>query len=67
MAMTDTTNPSNADLIRIPEAADRLGIRGRAVYELIDAGRLPGWKGRDGLMVTSARAVAELAGTDLSG
>lgn len=65
--MTETTETTDSDFIRVPEAAARLGIKGRAVYELIDAGRLPGWKGRDGLMVTSARAVADLADTDLSG
>ena len=62
--MTDARCVPGSDLIRIPEAATRLGIKGAAVYELIDLGHLPGWKSREGLMVTSAEAVAQLIESD---
>lgn len=36
--------------IRSPEAAERLGIRGRDVYMMLFAGELDGGPGRDGLV-----------------
>ncbi len=65
--MADTDNTTGSDLIGVREAAEQLGVEGIAVYRLIDEGHLPGWKGRNGLMVTSARAVTDLAGTDRAG
>lgn len=38
------------DGIRSPEAAERLGIRGRDVYMMLFAGELDGGPGRDGLV-----------------
>ena len=36
--------------IRLPEAAERLGVRGRDVYNLLFAGELDGGPGRDGMV-----------------
>lgn len=36
--------------LRSPEAAKRLGIRGRDVYQLLFAGELDGGPGRDGMV-----------------
>ena len=65
--MADTVSSTGSDLIGVREAAEHLGVEGIAVYQLIDEGHLPGWKGRNGLKVTSARAVTDLARTDQAG
>ncbi len=36
--------------VRSPEAAERLGLRGRDVYDLLFAGKLDGGPGRDGMV-----------------
>ena len=36
--------------VRSPEAAERLGLRGRDVYKLLFAGELDGGPGRDGMV-----------------
>ena len=43
--------------VRSPEAAKRLGVRGRDVYALLFAGELDGGPGRDGMVYFDEKSI----------
>lgn len=47
--------------IRSPEAAARLGIRGRDVYMMLFEGHLDGGPGRDGLVYFDEASIAGIS------
>lgn len=56
---------STVKMIPVSEAAERLGIRPRDVYRLIDHGKLPGFKGPRVSIVVPEDALANIDPADL--
>jgi len=53
---------SNTEYVRIPDAARRIGLTPREVYQHIEDGHLQVFRDKDGLVVVTAAALADLRG-----
>lgn len=59
--------PVTEELLRVPEAARRLGLDGLTVYQLIERGELAAGKGPDGLVYVRSTTVDAFADAQSTG
>ena len=54
---------ANTDYLQVPEAARRVGLTPRELFQHIDDGHIPAYRDKDGLVVVTAAELAHLRAT----